>query len=133
MTGGALGLKICLAGLGVADDDRRRPHASRIAAVNFEFVNERRDIVDLVGGEVELVLVQSGALEKRSQQLAIAVPHHVVGAEQIGAAVRAAARVLAMTISTVGQVSSFSASDDCGIAGGTRRELARALNRSRRP
>ena len=128
MTGRALGLKICLAGLGVADYDGGRPHASRIAAVDFEFVNERCDVGDLLGGEGELVLVRSRTLEERLQHFTLAIPHHIFGAQQIGAAIFAAARILAVTVSAVGRVRRLAAGDAGGVAGRTRRELARALN-----
>src|ERR1019366_601814 len=101
MTRRALGLEIGLAGLGVSDHHGGRPHAPRIAAVNFEFVNERCYVGYLSGGKGELVLVRSSTFEERLQHFAIMIPHHVLGAQQIRPAVLPSARILAVTIRAV--------------------------------
>src|SRR5690242_5611054 len=130
MTGRALGLEIYLAGLGVSHYDGRRPHASRIAAVNFEFVNERRDVGYLSGGKGELVLVRSSAFEEWLEHFAFVIPHYILRAQQIGAAVFASARVFAMTVSAIGHIRSLASRNAGRIARRTRRELPRALDGS---
>src|SRR6185312_9001024 len=129
MAGRALGLEICLARFGIANHNGRRPHSSRIAAINFEFVNEPCDIGYLFRSKGKLVLVRRGTFEKWLQHFAIPVAHYIVGAQQIGPAVFSSAGILAVTVSAVGHIRSLAAGDAGRIARRPRRELAGALNR----
>ncbi len=54
MTRSALCVEIPLAGFGIADNNRRRPHAPRIAAGKPEIVKERRNIGGLIVRKLEL-------------------------------------------------------------------------------
>src|SRR5262245_32757678 len=93
MTGGALRFEVRLAGRGISRHDRGGTHPRRVAAVDRETVEERRDVGDLRVGEVELRhLRRPAGAHDAGDRLAVLIVLNELRAEQTRSAV-AAARV----------------------------------------
>src|SRR5215471_3805541 len=101
MTGRAPGGEVRSSGFGIADEDSGRTHAPGIAAAQREVADVRGDLGGLLSGQIKFLrafanaaVLSAGWIQQElAEQRAVRVFHGDVGAEEIGAALFAAAGI----------------------------------------
>ncbi len=109
------------AGGGVAGDDGGRGHAGNVIAADFEIVDERGDVGNLGGREVELGHAFAAFSNDGADEFAVLVIENEGGADEVGSA-GAASGIDAVAEGAMDAIDGLAAFEGGGVGGWTFRE-----------